>query len=142
MNGWHMLAAYVGAILLSLALCAASLAVMIHGVVKQRKLGGRLAFFIAAGVVTAAVLLFTNSHATYYRFNDWAISGSEAAAVIEKYGEPDIGGYTAGKSGKLGYYIYHDDGPIMPDNLDHYYYVEYNEQGRVTAVYDSVQPGG
>ena len=60
MNAWYMLAAYVGAILICLALCAVSLAVMMHGIVKQRRLGGRLAFLIAAGAVTAAVLLFTN----------------------------------------------------------------------------------
>ena len=59
MNAWYMLAAYVGAILICLALCAVSLAVMMHGIVKQRRLGGRLAFLIAAGAVTAAVLLFT-----------------------------------------------------------------------------------
>ena len=44
MNAWYMLAAYVGAILICLALCAVSLAVMMHGIVKQRRLGGRLAF--------------------------------------------------------------------------------------------------
>ena len=93
MNGWYMLAVYVGAILISLALCAGALAVMIHGVVKQKRLGGRLAFLIAVGVVTAAVLLFTNSHATYYRFNDWAVSGSSVQDVTARYGEPDIDRY-------------------------------------------------
>lgn len=117
MNGWYMLAVYVGAILISLALCAGALAVMIHGVVKQKRLGGRLAFLIAAGVVTAAVLLFTNSHATYYRFNDWAVSGSSVQDVTARYGEPDIDMYTPGKGGSLYYYIYTDDGPVMPDHL-------------------------
>ena len=86
MNAWYMLAAYVGAILICLALCAASLAVMMHGIVKQRRLGGRLAFLIAAGAVTAAVLLFTNSHATYYRFNHWAVSGSRISTCIPRAG--------------------------------------------------------
>ena len=39
MNAWYMLAAYVGAILICLALCAASLAVMMHGIVKQKGSG-------------------------------------------------------------------------------------------------------
>ena len=86
MNAWYMLAAYVGAILICLALCAVSLAVMMHGIVKQKRLGGRLAFLIAAGAVTAAVLLFTNSHATYYRFNDWAVSGSTVQDIVKRYG--------------------------------------------------------
>lgn len=97
MNAWYMLAAYVGAILICLALCAVSLAVMMHGIVKQRRLGGRLAFLIAAGAVTAAVLLFTNSHATYYRFNDWAVSGSTVQDIVKRYGEPDINMYTPGR---------------------------------------------
>ena len=40
MNAWYMLAAYVGAILICLALCAASLAVMMHGIVKARGKAG------------------------------------------------------------------------------------------------------
>lgn len=142
MNGWYMLAVYVGAILISLALCAGALAVMIHGVVKQKRLGGRLAFLIAAGVVTAAVLLFTNSHATYYRFNDWAVSGSSLQDVTARYGEPDINMYTPGKGGSLYYYIYTDDGPVMPDHLEHYYCISLDETGRVTGISDAVRPGG
>ena len=103
MNAWYMLAAYVGAILICLALCAVSLAVMMHGIVKQKGLGGRLAFLIAAGAVTAAVLLFTNSHATYYRFNDWAVSGSPVLVFVLRYGEPDINMYSPVKGGSLRY---------------------------------------
>lgn len=142
MNAWYMLAAYVGAILLCLALCAASFAVMMHGIVKQKRLGGRLIFLVAAGVITAAVLLFTNSHATYYRFNDWAVSGSDVQYVTERYGEPDIDHYIPGKGGSLWYYIYTDDGPVMPDHLDHYYYIGLDENGRVIEIRETVSPGG
>lgn len=142
MNAWYMLAAYVGAILICLALCAASLAVMMHGIVKQKRLGGRLTFLIAAGVVTAAVLLFTNSHATYYRFNDWAVSGSTVQDIVKRYGEPDINQYTPGKGGSLWYYIYTDDGPVMPDHLDHFYYIVLDENGKATEVRENVSPGG
>lgn len=142
MNAWYMLAIYVGAILISLALCAVSLAVMIRGVVKQKSLGGRLAFLIAAGVVTAAVLLFTNSHATYYRFNDWTVSASTAQDIVKRYGEPDIDRYTPGKGGSLWYYIYTDNGPIMPDHLDHYYYIALDANGKVTEIMEDVRPGG
>ena len=126
MNAWYMLAAYVGAILICLALCAASLAVMMHGIVKQRRLGGRLAFLIAAGAVTAAVLLFTNSHETYYRFNDWAVSGSTVQDIVKRYGEPDINMYT----------------PIMPDHLEHFYRIGIDENGRAAEISDTVRKGG
>ena len=127
MNAWYMLAAYVGAILICLALCAASLAVMMHGIVKQRRLGGRLAFLIAAGAVTAAVLLFTNSHETYYRFNDWAVSGSTVQDIVKRYGEPDINT---------------DEGPIMPDHLEHFYRIGIDENGRAAEISDTVRKGG
>lgn len=142
MNAWYMLAAYVGAILICLALCAASLAVMMHGIVKQRRLGGRLAFLIAAGAVTAAVLLFTNSHATYYRFNDWAVSGSTVQDIVKRYGEPDINMYTPGRGGSLWYYIYTDEGPIMPDHLEHFYRIGIDENGRAAKISDTVRKGG
>ena len=133
---------YVGAILICLALCAVSLAVMMHGIVKQRRLGGRLAFLIAAGAVTAAVLLFTNSHATYYRFNDWAVSGSTVQDIVKRYGEPDINMYTPGRGGSLWYYIYTDEGPIMPDHLEHFYRIGIDENGRAAEISDTVRKGG
>lgn len=30
----------------------------------------------------------------------------------------------------------------MPDHLEHYYYVEYDEQGNVKEIYDGTKPGG
>ena len=50
--------------------------------------------------------------------------------------------YIYGKSGRVAYYIYRDDGWIMPDHLPHYYYIEYDENGLATKVYDGVAPGG
>ena len=131
MNAWYMLAAYVGAILICL-----------HGRVKQKRLGGRLAFLIAAGAVTAAVLLFTNSHATYYRFNDWAVSGSTVQDIVKRYGEPDINMYTPGRGGSLWYYIYTDEGSIMPDHLEHFYRIGIDENGRAAEISDTVRKGG
>ncbi len=40
------------------------------------------------------------------------------------------------------YYIYTDNGPIMPDHLKHYYYMEYDEWGVIYNVYEGCQPGG
>ena len=100
MNAWYMLAAYVGAILICLALCAVSLAVMMHGIVKQRRLGGK------------------------------------------RYGEPDINMYTPGRGGSLWYYIYTDEGPIMPDHLEHFYRIGIDENGRAAEISDTVRKGG
>ena len=47
------------------------------------------------------------------------------------------------------YYKYNDwvilnrnNGPIMPDHLKHYYYMEYDEWGMIYNVFDGLQPGG
>ena len=62
--------------------------------------------------------------------------------VEQKYGEFDLGEIKENEKGKVAYYIYTDNGPIMPDHLKHYYFIEYDEWGVIYNVYDSCQPGG
>lgn len=88
------------------------------------------------------VILYALSHSTYYRYNDWAILQSDIHMVKQMYGEFDLGNIKENEKGKVAYYIYTDNGPIMPDHLKHYYYIEYDEWGVVYNVYDSCQPGG
>ena len=106
---------------------------------KARRKAG---FSHCGGAVTAAVLLFTNSHATYYRFNDWDVSGSTVQDIVKRYGEPDINMYTPGRGGSLWYYIYTDEGPIMPDHLEHFYRIGIDENGRAAEISDTVRKGG
>ncbi len=86
--------------------------------------------------------IFLESHQTTFKYNDWEMLNSNINDIQNKYGEFDIGEIQEGKSGRVGYYIYTDDGPIMPDYLKHYYYIRYDENGIVYEVYDSCQPGG
>lgn len=58
--------------------------------------------------------------------------------IKSKYGDFDFGEYKANILGKVGYYIYTDNGPIMPEHLKHYYFIEYNKEGIVTNVFDAV----
>ena len=62
--------------------------------------------------------------------------------VEEKYGDFDLGEIIKNQKGSVGYYIYTDNGPIMPDHLEHFYYMEYDEDGIIYKVYDSCSPGG
>ena len=142
MNSWYMLLIYVGAVLLALAFLAASVVFTMNAVVRQKPVGRRMALLIAAVVFAAAVLIFTSSHKTYYRFNDWLIKGGNIAEIMERYGEPELGAYTEGNPGRIGYYIYTDYGPVMPDHLRHYYFIIFDGQGTVTDIEDGVQPGG
>ena len=88
------------------------------------------------------ILLYNFSHSTYYKYNDWKILQTNINSIKEKYGEFDLGKITDNEKGVVAYYIYTDNGPIMSDNLKHYYYIEYDENGTVYNVYDAGQPGG
>ena len=89
-----------------------------------------------------ATVLFYDSHSTYYMYNDWTILNHSVYEVQEKHGAFDLGTISEGHSGTVAYYIYKDNGPIMPDHLDHYYYMEYDENGIIYKVYDGCAPGG
>ena len=100
---------------------------------------------VALGIlflVFGGSVLFYASHSTYYRYNDWEILKSSVYEVQEKYGDFDLGEIREGYSGTVAYYIYKDNGPIMPDHLDHYYYMEYDEDGIIYKVYNGCAPGG
>lgn len=93
-------------------------------------------------VLLVVIILYALSHSTYYRYNDWAVLQSNIHMVEQKYGEFDLGEIKENEKGKVAYYIYTDNGPIMPDHLKRYYFIEYDEWGVIYNVYDSCQPGG
>ena len=110
---------------------------------KGRKHNKAIAVFIGINfALLVVIVLYALSHSTYYRYNDWAILQSNIHMVEQKYGEFDLGEIKENEKGKVAYYIYTDNGPIMPDHLKHYYYIEYDEWGMVYNVYDSCQSGG
>lgn len=108
---------------------------------KQKKKAAALSLAFSL-LLFCAVWVFTLSHGTYYKYNDWRIVGQSIHAVEEKYGEFDLGAVTEHTAGWAAYYIYTDNGPVMPDYLEHYYYMEYDEHGVVYRVYGGCQPGG
>jgi hypothetical protein len=107
----------------------------------------RKRYLLIAGVLLPliACILFHASHPTDYHYNDWWVIGRHMEEIEERYGAPDLGAYRNGSTGRVGYYIYTDHGSLFridPDHLRHYYYIEYDESGTATRVYDSGQPGG
>lgn len=93
-------------------------------------------------VLFACSIIFVLSHSTYYKFNDWAILNSDINSVVSKYGAFDKGSIQEGSPGRIGYYIYTDNGPIMSDHMDHYYWIYFDESGIVYKVEESLPPGG
>ncbi len=142
MNPWYF---EIGLLCL-LLLLAAGLLVCIalfvkHRIQKQRNRSITVSIVINV-VFIIIVMLYAASHPTYYKFNDWVILQSNIHMVEQKYGAFDLGTVRDNEKGKVAYYIYTDNGPIMPDHLKHYYYMEYDEWGIIYDVYEQCQPGG
>lgn len=142
MNQWYF---DIGTLLVMFLLVVGIIICIISFITKQIRKKNRKAVIIAVCihlVLLIVATLYHSSHSTYYKYNDWIILQRNIHMVEEKYGEFDFGEIEDGKKGTVAYYIYTDNGPIMPDHLEHYYYIEYDEWGMVYNVYDSCQPGG
>lgn len=142
MNLWYLIGIYFMLFLIALVATMGSIAAMIIFYKKKRQVKTPLMSFVISVLVLISVIIFVSSHSTYYRYNDWWILQNNIYNVLERYGEFDLGTFTEGESGCVGYYIYTDNGPIMPDHLKHYYYIKYDEFGVIYEVYDGCQPGG
>ena len=142
MNPWVIDLFYF--VLLVCFLIAGSISVVLMIVRKHKKKNRKPAVMsLLINIFRLAVLiLFIASHSTYYKYNDWVILQSNIYAVQQKYGNFDLGTIRDNQAGTVAYYIYTDNGPIMPDHLKHYYYMEYDEWGVISKVYESCQPGG
>lgn len=142
MNPWYMLGGYL---LLEIAFIITMIVSLVKIVIySKKKIASKKpkVHFGLAIILFIGLNIFIMSHGTYYKYNDWWVEQNNIVNVMERYGEFDLGTYVDGKTGRVGYYIYTDNGPIMPDYLKHYYYIEYDVWGVVYNVYDGVQPGG
>ena len=142
MNPWYELFLYLFLFAFIIISGIISVVLIIRNRIKHRRIKPNVIFLGICCVLLAALTLFIASHPTYYKYNDWTILNSSIYEVQEKYGDFDIGKIQPMKAGKVAYYIYTDEGPIMPDHLKHYYYMEYDVWGVVYNVYDECQPGG
>ena len=142
MNQWYFI---IGIMCLMMVLVSGILFCLILFVIKKIRKRNSKKVFISMGInilMLVAIVLYAVSHSTYYKYNDWAILQSNIYEVEQKYGAFDLGKIQDNKKGTVAYYIYTDNGPIMPDHLKHYYYIEYDVCGIVYKVYDACQPGG
>ncbi len=142
MNPWYFLfiELFIAAfMMLGILVCIIFLVIAIAKNKPKSKIIVSLCINIA---VISGINLFQASHSTYYAYNDRAILGQDINDIREKYGEFDEGTLKQGQQGEVGYYIYTDNGPIMPDHLKHYYRLKYDENGIVYKVYESCQKGG
>ncbi|MCM1226063.1 MAG: hypothetical protein NC320_01400 [Clostridium sp.] len=135
MNPWYFItfAFIFGAILII------ALIISVILLIKRRK-KVNVIFTAVNTMLIISGILFCCSHSTYYKYNDWAIKDHNINMIEQKYGKFDLVKIENNKSGRAAYYIYTDDGPIMPDHLKHYYYMEYDCWGVIYNVYDAPQP--
>ncbi len=142
MNPWYVNIIYFFLFALMLILVLVDFMWLL--VSRRRKKGVRkpIIVLLASIVFSVGLIVFIASHKTYYKYNDWKMLISNIFMIQEEYGAFDVGTPVKGQAGRVGYYIYTDNGPVMPDHLDHYYYMEYDEWGMVYDVYDACQIGG
>ena len=142
MNPWIIDFCYFVLLLCFVIVGIASVVLLIGRKRKKKSIKSTVISLVISIFLLAVLILFLASHSTYYKYNDWTILQSNIRVVQQKYGDFDLGTIRDNQAGKVAYYIYTDNGPIMPDHLKHYYYMEYDEWGMIYKVYESCQPGG
>ena len=115
---------------------------LIRAMKKHISLKMPVIFHLVSVVLLGCAVIFAVSHGTYYKYNDWYILGNDINKVVERYGEFDKGSVEIDRSGSIRYYIYEDNGPIMPNYLDYYYCIDYDENGIVYKVEVRASEGG
>ena len=142
MNPWVIDFCYLVLLLCFLIVGIASVVLIIVRKHKKKNIKPTVMSLVISIFLLVVLILFIISHSTYYKYNDWVILQSNINVVQQKYGDFDLGTIRDNQAGKVAYYIYTDNGPIMPDHLKHYYYMEYDEWGVIYKVYESCQSGG
>ena len=142
MNPWYVNFIYLILFALLLVLVLVGIVWLVVACERKKRVRKPIAVMVMSSILLLGLILFVASHSTYYKYNDWKMLISNINMIEEEYGPFNEGTPEKGKAGRIGYYIYTDNGPIMPDHLDHYYYLEYDEWGMVYNVYDGCQIGG
>lgn len=141
MNDWDIFFFYLAVYGVCLVLFLAGLILLTMLLVKRKRIRGALVVLGLSVLTAGGLTLFRFTHPTYYKYRDGWVMGNTVENVEKRYGAFDTGQYQSGKAGVVGYFIFRDDGPIMPDHLEHYYYMEYDESGVVVRVYAAVPKG-
>lgn len=142
MNPWYVLIIELF-VFTALVICFIVFLVLLITAKKKKKPTVFKSVLLSLDVILLACsAIFALSHPTWYKFNDWSVMNADIDSVISRYGSFDIGEAEEGKQGKAGYYIYTDDGPVMPDHMKHYYWVYFDENGTVYRVGDEASAGG
>ena len=115
---------------------------LIRAMKKHISLKMPVIFHLVSVVLLGCAVIFAVSHGTYCKYNDWYILGNDINKVVERYGKFDKGSVEIDRSGSIRYYIYEDNGPIMPNYLDYYYCIDYDENGIVYKVEVRASEGG
>lgn len=109
--------------------------------IKKKKEKGKpqLICSLALGVL---IYLFLASHSTWIEYNDWWILNNDIAKIQSRYGKFDVEYSLCEGRRRAGYLIFSNNGPVMPDYLDYFYFMEYDTEGIVYRVYVKARPGG
>ncbi|MBQ8966415.1 hypothetical protein [Ruminococcus sp.] len=142
MNDWTEITVYMILTICIITIACVSL-ILLRSARRNGKSVLRYVGFLGADTgLFILMLYFFSTHPISYKFNNNYVYSHDIKTVIERYGDFDTGHISESGSGVIGYYIYTDDGPIMPDHMKHYYWIKFDANGTVTDIYDAVQKGG
>lgn len=116
---------------------------VICSVVKIKKKSKGVQTLMCTLIFGCVAYLFLASHGTWIVYNDWWICGKHIEDIRSRYGEYDYEVHFFDGGGRVGYYLYHSNGLMLdPNYLEHYYIMEYDEQGKVYSISLGAQQGG
>lgn len=97
---------------------------------KKDKIKKGLCQLICSVVLATISYCFLKSHNTWIEYNDYWILNNNIEKVQSRYGD-----FEYEKNGEKGYHVFYNNGPVMPDYLNYYYIMEYDEAGNIYKVY-------
>lgn len=98
---------------------------------KKRKMG--IYQLISSILLGGMIYLFLISHSTWIEYNDWWVINNNLEEIKSRYGDFDYEIY--GERWCVGYHVFYNNGPLMPDYSNYFYVMEADEAGIVYEVY-------
>ena len=118
-----------------------SVILIIRGKLKKESIKSSVIALVSINLLLGMLILFDASHPTYYKYNDWLVLHSNISTVQKIYGDFDRGEVTDNKAGCVAYLAYTETSPIFSSGKRYYYYMRYDEDGKIYEVYESLPPG-
>ncbi len=101
MNTWYVIVAEFEVFFVLSIVFLVLMIKIIRAKKSHRKIIGKVLLLVCDVAAFAGVMVYSLSHATYYKYNDWVMLKSNVSEVVDKYGTPDLGSVKKGEKGNI-----------------------------------------